>query len=439
MRARGAEMTDIVVLVVAADDGVMPQTVEAINHAKVADVAVVVALNKIDLGDRNVHRIYGELSEHGLTPSGDWGGETDVIHTAAVKGQGIDDLIEHLVALGEALDLKADYQGDAMGTVIEAETQEGVGPVARVLVQQGMLRTGTIVVCGNAYGKARALINDRGERVAEAGPSVAVELWGLDEVPSSGDKFYQVKSLQRAKAIAEDERYRRIDEGRVRSRRARSLEDVFKQRGESEIPALNLIIKADVDGSIEALRTMLEQIPTDKVNLVIRHTGVGAVTDSDILLADASNAIIVAFRVLPVPGGKRLAENKGVDLRLYKVIYDVANEIRLALEGLLVPEKKHELRATCEVRDVFKVSKVGAVAGCFVTDGTVYRNHLVRLVRDGTLVRDGSKIASLRRFKDDAKEVRAGLECGIRIDGFDDIRAGDIIETYEVVEVAQTL
>jgi translation initiation factor IF-2 len=439
MRARGAHLTDIIVLVVAADDGVMPQTVEAINHAKASGVPIVVALNKIDLGTQNVQKIYGQLTEHELTPAGDWGGEVDVIHTAATTGEGIDELIEHLTALGEVLDLKADVKGTATGTVIEAETKEGVGAVVRVLVQDGLLRTGKIVVCGNAFGKVRAIIDDRGKKLKEAGPSIPVEIWGLDEVPVAGDKFYELNSMQRAKAIAAEMRHYRVGEARVQTKRLRSLEEVFQKRDEGAVPELNIIIKADVDGSLDALRTMLEKIPSDEIRLTIRHSAVGAVNDSDVLLADASDAIVVAYRVAPAGGSKRLAEEKSVDIRSYKVIYEVADDIKKALEGLLAPEEKEESRATCEVREVFRVSKIGVVAGCMVASGVINRNNVVRLIRDGVVVRQGCKIGSLRRFKDDAREVRAGLECGIRIDGFDDVKPGDTIEAYEIIKLARTL
>ncbi|MEE9296876.1 MAG: translation initiation factor IF-2 [Phycisphaerae bacterium] len=439
MRARGAQITDIVVLVVAADDGVMPQTLEAINHAKAAEVPVVVALNKSDLGTQNINKIYGQLAEQGLQPSGDWGGDVDVIHTSAVTGQGVEELIEHLVALGEVLDLKADFQGEAAGTVIEAETKEGVGAVVRVLVQNGLLRTGDTVVCGNAFGKVRALRDDRGGRINEAGPSIPCELWGLDEVPLAGDRFFVLKSSQRAKQVAGDCRQRRVHAGRAQSQRVRSLEEAFQQHNADEIPELNIIIKADVDGSVDALRYMLMKIPSEEVKLAIRHSGVGAVNESDVLLADASDAIVIAFRVLPGSGAKHLAEEKGVDVRQYKVIYEVADDVKAALEGLLTPDEKMETRGTCTVREVFSITKVGQVAGCMVTDGVVQRNHLLRLIRDGTVVRDRSKIGSLRRFKDDVKEVRAGMECGIRIEGFDDVKPQDVIEAYEIVKLARTL
>ncbi len=439
MRARGAQMTDIVVLVVAADDGVMPQTIEAINHAKAAGVPVVVALNKIDLPGCDINKAFGQLSEQGLTPSGDWGGETDVLRTSTVTGEGIDELVEHLVALGEVLDLNADHKGGAMGTVIEAETKEGVGAVVRVLIQEGVLETGCIVVCGHAFGKVRALIDDRGKRLKQAGPSIPVEVWGLDEVPMAGDKLYEVKSMQRAKLVADGVRRFRTSEGRTESRRYRSLEDVFKRRDIGEIPELNVIIRADVDGSLDALRSMLERLPSGEVRLSVRHSGVGPVTDSDILLADASDAIVVAFRVITSPGAKKLADEKGVDIRPYKVVYEVLDDIRKAMEGMLEPEEKEEPRASCDVRDVFRISKLGVVAGCLVSNGVVHRNHIARLTRDGVVVRDRNRIGSLRRFKDDVKEVRAGMECGIRLDGYDDVKAGDVIETFEVVQHARKL
>ncbi len=438
MRSRGAGLTDIAVLVVAADDGVMPQTVEAINHVKAAGVPIVVALNKIDLGDQNIQQIFGQLAERELQPS-EWGGETDVIRVSATTGEGIDDIVEHLSALGEVLELKAPHKGPGFGTVIEAETKEGVGSVARVLVQGGVLKTGSIVVCGHAYGKVRALIDDRGNRLKEATPSIPVEIWGLDEVPIAGDKLFEVKSMQRAKTAAEELRHQRVSDGRATSRKMRSLEDVFKLRDQGEVPVLNLIIRADVDGSVDALRSMLEKLPTDEVRMSIRHAAVGAVTDGDVLLADASDAIIVAFRVAPSVRVKRLAEDKGVDIRQYKVIYEVQDEIRKALEGLLSPDITEETRATVEVREVFKLSKIGTVAGSLVTDGAIKRNHVVRLIRNGVVIRSGCKIASLKRFKDDAKEVRAGMECGIRIDGFDDVKSGDVVEAYEVISTARTL
>ncbi len=438
MRARGAKLTDVVVLVVAADDGVMPQTVEAINHAKAANVPIVVAYNKIDLGDQNKLKIYGKLSEMELAPT-EWGGNVDVIPTSATTGTGIKELVNHLADLSSVLDLKADPTLPASGTVIEAETKSGVGPVARVLMQDGTLRVGDFVVIGNAAGKVRAIVSDSGARIDEAGPAIPVEVWGLDDVPSSGDRLYQVDSLQRAKEIATEVKQTRLEGNRIQIRKAKSLEEMLLRKDSDEVPELNAIIRADVDGSIAALKQSLSEIPSDKVKLTIRHSGVGAVTDSDILLAATSGGVVVAFRVEASVGAKRLAEQHGVEIRSYRIIYDVVDDVKKALEGLLAPEEKLEARATVEVRQIFHFGKLGLVAGCFVPSGTVERSHLAKVVRDGVVIREGCKFASLRRFKDDVKEVRAGMECGIRLDGFDDVHAGDIIQTYEVIKIAQKL
>lgn len=439
MRQRGAQMTDVVVLVIAADDGVMPQTIEAIKHAQAAEVPVVVALNKIDLGDQNKVKIFGQLSEHGLTPSGDWGGEVDVIPTSATTKQGVTELVEHLADLTEVLELKADATLPATGTVIEAETKPGVGAVVQLLVQEGTLKVGDFVVCGNAFGKVRALQNDRGKRVKEAPPSIPIEVWGLDDVPQAGDKLYVVDSLQRAGQIAGEVKHSRQQSARQQSRKMRSLEELLKQRDSDEVPELNVIIKADVDGSLAALRPSLEDIPSDEVKLSIRHAAVGPVNDSDVLLASTSEAIIIAYRVDVPATTRRLADEHGVDVRPYRVIYEVCDDIRKALSGLLAPEERVENRAEAEVRQVFRVSKAGVVAGSFVTSGTVHRDHFARVVRDGVLVREKCRLASLKHFKDDAKEVRQGLECGIRLEGFDDVHAGDIIQTYEIVQIARSL
>ncbi len=439
MRARGAQVTDVVVLVVAADDGVMPQTVEAINHAQAAGVPIVVALNKIDLGDENRVRIYGQLSERGLTPAGDWGGEVDVVPTSATTGEGVAELVEHLAALSAILELKADPTLPACGTVVEAETKSGVGAVAQVLIQEGTLRVGDCVVCGNGFGKVRALLDDRGRRIQEAGPAIPVEVWGLDDVPASGDKLYNLDNLQRAKSIAAEIKQTRLASSRVQSTKVHTLEEMLRQRESGEVPELNVIIKADVDGSVAALRYTLGQFPTDEVKLVVRHSAVGPVNDSDVLLAEACKAIIIAFRVDTPSGARRLGEQHGVDIRSYRVIYDVHDEIKKALEGLLEPEERIEARAVAEVRQVFHITKVGTVAGSFVTEGTVNRSHFAKVLRDGLVVRDRCTFASLRRFKDDAKEVRSQMECGIRLEGFDDLHVGDVIETFEIVKIARTL
>jgi translation initiation factor IF-2 len=440
MRARGAHLTDVVVLVVAADDGVMPQTIEAINHAHAAGVPIVVALNKIDLGDEHKLKIYGQLTEHGLTPSGDWGGEIDVIPTSATTGIGIQDLVEHLAHLSSLLDLQADPTLPGTGTVIEAETKPGVGPVVRLLVQEGTLRTGDCVVCGPAFGKVRALLDDDGRRIKEAGPSLPVEVWGLDEVPAAGDKLYSVENLQRAKDVAAETKQTRIEKSRLRSRKIKTLEEIVLQRDTEDVPELNIVIKADVDGSVSALRQALGELPTDDVRLAIRHGGVGAVNDGDVLLAATCGGIVIAFRVEAPVRVRRLAEQNGVEIRSYRVIYDVHDDVKKALEGLLEPEEHFEPRGSAEVRELFRLSgKIGVVAGSFVTDGIVDRKHLAKIVRDGVVVREGCEFASLRRFKDDVRKVRAGLECGIRLEGFDDLHVGDIIESYEVVKVPRTL
>ncbi|MFQ5591325.1 MAG: translation initiation factor IF-2 [Phycisphaerae bacterium] len=440
MRARGAHMTDVAVLVVAADDGVMPQTVEAINHARAAEVPIVVALNKIDVGDQNKLKIYGQLAEHGLTPAGDWGGDVDVIPTSAITGTGTRELLEHLAALASVLELRADPTLPAAGTIIEVETKTGVGPVARILVSEGTLHVGDIVVCGNAAGKVRALLNDRGERIEAAGPSTPVEVWGLDDVPTAGDKLYQVENAQRAKEIAAETKHGRVASARLLTRKAGSLQEMLRLRDAEGIPELNLIIKADVDGSVDALRHSLAEFPSDDVKLTIRHGGVGAVTDSDVLLASTCHGIIVAFRVDVSLGAKRLAESHGVDIRSYRVIYDVRDDIKKALEGLLAPAEAIETRGTAEVREVFHLSrKAGVVAGSHVTEGIIDRKHVAKVIRDGVVVREGAQLASLRRYKDDVKEVRAGFDCGIRLEGFDDVHVGDLIETYEIVKTARTL
>lgn len=438
MRARGANMTDVVVLVVAADDGVMPTTIEAINHAKAAETTIVVALNKIDL-EHDLNKIYGQLTEHGLTPSGDWGGDTDVIKTSATTGQGIDELLSHLATLSEVLELKADATIAATGTVIEAERSDRIGNVARLMVQEGTLNTGQVIVCGAAHGRVRSMKNDSGANVKKAGPSTPVEVTGLSDVPEAGDKFYVLKNAQRAKEIAEEVAALRRESELTRLAKPTSLESVIATAEEGQIPELNVIIRADVQGSIDALKQELTSFPDDEVKLNIMHTGVGTVTESDIVLAQASDAIIIAFYVVPDPTIQRKAEHTGVDIRTYRVIYEVIDDIKKALEGLLTPEERVESRGRAEVREIFSISRVGKVAGCFVRDGLFNRNYQVRVIRDGVPVKDRAELESLRRFKDDVKEVKSGLECGIRVANFDDVKPGDIIEAIEVVKIARTL
>jgi len=438
LRARGANLTDIVVLVVAADDGVMPQTVEAINHAKAAKVPIVVALNKIDLPGVDVNRVYSQLSEQGLVPS-EWGGDIDVIKTSAVTGEGIDELVEHLHTLGELLELKADPTIPASGAVVESHMREGAGPVATVLVQEGTLRVGDILVCGTACGRVRLMIDDKGRRVQEARPSMPVEIAGLDEVPQPGEKFYVVDSLQRAKEIAEERREQLRQEALARTQKPTSIEDLLQREAESEVPELNVIIKADVQGSVEVLRKTLSDLPSDQVRLNILHAAVGGITESDVLLAEASKGVIVGFNVVAEPAAQKLAEQRGVPIRLYRVIYDLTDDLKRSLEGMLEPEERLEVRGRAEVREVFRISRIGVVAGCYVTDGIIARNLKVRVIRDNVVIRDEAQIQSLRRFKDDVREVRQGMECGLKIADFDDIKVGDVIEAYEVVKVPRKL
>ncbi len=438
MRARGAHMTDVVVLVVAADDGVMPTTVEAINHARAANSTIVVALNKIDL-PHDLNKLYGQLSEHGLTPSGDWGGNTDVIKTSAVTGEGIAELLEHLATLSDLMDLKADATIPATGTVIESERSGAKGCVARVMIQEGTLKTGDVIVCGPAHGRVRSLRDDRGKTVNKAGPSTPVEIAGLSDVPLAGDRLYVVDSARRAKEIAEELAAKRRELELIQISKPTSLESLMASAAEGEVPELRVILRADVQGSVDVLRKTLSELPTDQVKLSVLHAGVGTITESDVVLAQASRAIIVGFHVVPEPAVARMADNVGVDIRTYRVIYNLMDDIRAALEGLLAPEEKIELRGRAEVREVFNITRVGRIAGCVVRDGLIHRSHLIRVVRDGVVVKDGGVLESLRRFKDDVKEVRNGLECGLRIQAFDDVKPGDMIESYERTQVAKTL
>lgn len=398
----------------------------------------MVALNKIDLGRDNILRIYGQLAERELSPVA-WGGETEVVETSATTGEGMDRLLETIMTLSELMDLQADPTVPATGVIIEAETKPGVGAVVRVLVQEGTLAVGDILLAASASGKVRALVDDLGQKLKSVGPGLPVEVWGLDGVPQAGDKFYRLDSAARAKEIADDVRQQRVHESRGMIRKARSLAEIFARRDAEEVPELNVIIRADVQGSIDALVHLLSELPTNKVKLSIRHTGVGAVTESDVLLASATDAVIIGFRVEPTLGAKRLIDEKGVDVRTHRIIYEVSEEITRAMEGLLAPEEHYESRATLEVRDLFRISKVGLVAGCYVTGGVIARNHVIKLVRDGVVVRDHCPMASLRHFKDDVKEVRAGKECGVMLEGFSDVHVGDLLESFELVRVAQTL
>ena len=438
MRARGADLTDVVVLVVAADDGIMPQTVEAINHARAAGVQIVVALNKIDLPGVDLNKIYGQLAERELTPT-EWGGETDVVKTSATSGEGVDALLEHLSTLSELLDLKADPSTPAQATVIEAQMREGRGIAAQVLVREGTLKPGQFVTCGPGAGRVRSLLDDRGKRVKSAEPGTPVEVYGLDDLPDTGDTLFVVKSLAHAKEVAGEIKTERREDSLRAVRKPATLEDLLRSTDEGEVPELNVIVKSDNQGSLEALLGKLAEFPEDKARLRVLHGGVGAVSEADVALAEASHALVIGFHVVAEDRARRTAEQCGVEVRQYRVIYEILDDVRKALEGLLAPDEKAQDRGRVDVRQVFNVSRVGTIAGCYVTDGVVGRNHRVRLTRDGRIVADRLAIDSLKRFKDDAREVRAGMECGIKLAGYDDVKPGDVMEVYELIEVAQTL
>jgi translation initiation factor IF-2 len=439
MRARGAMVTDLVVLVVAADDGVMPQTIESINHAKAAGVPIIVALNKIDkqqATDDNIQRILGQLAEHELNPV-DWGGDTEVIKTSATKETGIQDLLEVLDYQAELIELKADFGGQAEGTVIEAHITEGRGPVANILVQQGCLKKGDFIVAGRGYGRIRALMNERGDQVDEALPSTPLIILGLNEVPDAGDKFYVVNSLKEAEASAKE----RIQESRNTSlaREKITLDNIFEQMKSAELQELAVIIKGDVQGSVETLRSTISKIGNEEVSIAIKHSAVGGINESDVNLADACGGIIVGFNVTSTSNARRIAEEKKVEIRYYDVIYDLTDDLTKALEGLLDPEIKLEVLGHAEVRDVFRISKIGMIAGCYVTDGVIERHQQVRVTRDGIVIESDRRIDQLKRFKDDAKEVKSGQECGMNINDYTDIKVGDVIECYKSLEVKRTL
>lgn len=436
MRARGANVTDLVVLVVAADDGVMPQTEEAINHARAANVPIVVAINKVDKPEANVLKVKQQLASLDLNPE-DWGGKVQMIETSVVTKKGIDALLDGLLLEAEVLELKAVARKPARGIVLEAHIHEGRGVIANLLVREGTLRHGDIVLCGQTFGRARALYNDRGKVIKEAVPSTPVAISGLSTCPEAGDKFYVIKDIQKARDIA-SKRERKIREVTLSGRQHVTLENLYKKIEEGHIKEIKIILKADFKGSVEVLKKSLEKISNKEVRTRILHSGVGGITETDILLADASDAVVIGFHVVPEDKAKILAEACGVDVRLYKVIYDATNDIKAALEGMLTPDKVEHTLGSVEVRKIFKVSKVGNIAGCYVKNGKILRNSMVRLIRDSVVLYDG-KIATLRIVKEDSKEVRAGYECGIKIVGFDDIKVGDVIESYEIKHVARTL
>ncbi len=432
MRARGAQVTDIAILVVAADDGIMPQTIEAINHAKAAGVSIVVAINKIDKEGANAERVKQMLVEYDLVPE-EWGGDTVCVEVSAKKHINIDGLLEMVLLIADMQELKANPNKPAKGTVIEAQIDKGRGPVATVLVQEGTLKVGDIVIAGTAVGHVRAMVNDKGRRVKTAGPSVPVEILGLSEVPSGGDNFRVVSDEKMARDVAEA-RKQEQKETKFNSAVKVSLDNLFSQIDEGNMKELNVIIKADVQGSVEAVKQSLEKLSNDEVRVRAIHGGVGAVNESDVMLANASNAIIVGFNVRPDAGAAAAAERQEVDIRLYRVIYQAIEEIEAAMKGMLDPEFKEVVIGHAEVRQTFKVSGVGTIAGAYVTDGKIARNAEIRLVRDGIVVHEG-KIDSLKRFKDDAKEVSDGFECGIGIERFNDVKEGDVIECFVMEEI----
>jgi len=427
MRARGAKVTDLVILVVAATEGIMPQTVEAIDHARAAGVPIIVAINKIDLPDANPQTVKQRLMEHGLVPE-DFGGDVICAPVSAVKGTGIEQLLEMINLQAEVLELKADPERRAVGVVLEAELDRGRGPVATILVQDGTLRRGDTVVVGTCYGRVRMMQDDRGQRVDEAPPSTPVQIVGLSTVPEAGQTFHVVESERAGKDVVE---HRLADlRGRPAETRPRlTLEDIFAQAQEGGVKELAVVLKADVQGSLEAVRDALVKLSTDRVKVQVIHTGVGAITESDVMLAKASDAIVVGFHVRPDPAARRAAEGQGVDLRLYQIIYEVTDDVRRAMAGLLPPTVKEVQLGRAEVRATFSVPRVGTIAGCYVLEGLVRRGALCRLVRDGVQVYDG-RVGSLKRFKEDAREVTSGFECGIGIDGYNDLKIGDVIEVY---------
>jgi len=436
MRARGAEVTDIVVLVVAADDGVMPQTVEAINHAKAAGVPIIVAINKIDKENAQPDKVKQELTEYGLVAE-EWGGDSIMVPVSAKAKQNIEGLLEMILLVSEVQELKANPARKAYGTVVEAQLDKGRGPVATVLVQKGTLEIGDLLVAGSAYGKVRAMIDDKGRRIKKAGPSTPVEVLGLSEVPMAGDTIHSVDDEKVAKAMVSHRQDERKAEDAKRNVKV-SLEDLFDRIKEGQVKELNVILKADVQGSIEALRQSLERLSTSEVRVNPIHGGVGAITETDVMLAAASNAIIIGFNVRPDANTKATAEIQGVDIRLYRVIYNAIEEVKAAMTGLLDPDFKEKVLGKAEVRATFKVPKAGTVAGCFVTEGKITRNAEVRVIRDGIVVFEG-KLESLKRFKDDVKEVMTGYECGIGIEKYNDIKEGDTVEAFEMEEVKREL
>jgi len=436
MRARGSQTTDVVVLVVAADDGVMPQTEEALNHARAADVPIVVAINKIDKPSANPLKVKQQLAKLELVPE-EWGGKTQFIETSAVTRQGLDELLERLLLEAEILELKANPKSPARGVVLDARLHEGRGVVATVIVQDGTLHLGDVIICGHAYGKARAMYDDKGKAIQHAGPSYPVAVSDLSVVPDAGEKFYAMDDVQKARQIAA-KRQENLRAAGLQARQHITLENLYTNIERGKVKELRIILKADVKGSVEVLDSMLAELSTKEIKVRILHSGVGNITESDVILADASDAVIIGFYSVAEDGASALAEKSGVEIRLYQVIYDVTKDIRSAMEGLLEPEQREVALGNAEILQIFKASKLGNIAGCIVRGGKITRNSLVRVRRDGSVIHEG-KLTSLRIVKEDVKEVRQGLECGMKVAGFDDLKMGDIVEAYEIKQIARTL
>ncbi|WP_085523938.1 translation initiation factor IF-2 [Tuberibacillus sp. Marseille-P3662] len=432
MRARGAQVTDIAILVVAADDGVMPQTAEAINHAKAAEVPIIVAVNKMDKEGANPDRVMQELMEYELVPE-DYGGDTIFVKLSAIEGDGIDELLEMITLVSEMEEFKANTGKEARGSVVEAELDKGRGPVATLLVQNGTLKIGDAIVVGNAYGRVRAMVNDLGRRIQTADPSTPVEITGLNDVPQAGDQFRVFDDERKARQIGEKRAERHKEAERNETSKV-SLDDLFQKIQEENMKEINVVVKADVQGSAEAVAGSLAKIDVEGVKVNIIHTGVGAIKESDIILASASNAIIIGFNVRPDNNAKKTAESENVDIRLHRVIYKAIEEIEAAMKGMLDPEYEEKVIGQVEVRQTFKVSKIGTIAGSYVTDGKITRNSGVRVIRDGVVIFEG-EVDTLKRYKDDTKEVSAGYECGITLEKFNDIKEGDVIEAYVMEEI----
>ncbi len=437
MRSRGANMTDIVVLVVAADDGLMPQTVEAIHHVKAAGVEMIVAINKIDLPGTDINRIYGQLAEHELTPT-EWGGNTEIVKTSAISGEGIEDLIEHLDYIADLKEYKADPEIPATGWVIEAKMTTTQGAVATLLPKEGSIKKGDTVLAGKGFGRIRTMKNSMGKTIKKAGSSDPVEISGLSDVPQAGDRFFCMSDLNRAKQAAEELVAMEREES-LAKRNQISLDNLFSEIEAGNVKELNLIIRGDVQGSVDVLIKYLTDLSTEEVKIKILHAAVGGITEGDVVLSEASSAIIIGFNVVPDEHVRSLAESKGIDIRLYNVIYKITEDVKNAMSGMLEPDITEETVATLEVRNTFKVSGVGTIAGCFVKSGSITRRNKLRLIRDNIVIKDSCTIESLKHFKDDVREVKSGLECGVKVANFDDIKIGDVIEAYEIKEVARTI